>query len=155
MNVDQLLIERVYSPIAGRMRHLFGLCQWRLAFECLNGSTAAYLAAVALEIASKGIRDGIFATMLRAMIWLLIMDRVRWVARRQAGSSVGVSSARQREWLFRIILVGVLPLSICYITGWARFLYTVALALLICHLYFKAADTPPPEPRRKLAFAHP
>lgn len=153
MNLDEVLLRKVYSPIAGHLRHRFGLCQWRVAIECLNGSVAFYLSAVALEIAAKGIRDGIFVTMLRALVWLLIMDRVRRLAHRQAASSIGTSSARLREWLFRIVLVGVLPLSLWYISGWSSALYSVSLALLICHLYFKAADTPPPMPKGRLAYA--
>ena len=153
MNVDEVLIHKVYSPLAGHLRHRFGLCQWRIAIECLNGSIAFYLSAVALEIAAKGVRDGIFVTLLRALVWLLIMDWVRRVARRQAASSAGTGSARLREWLFRIILVGVLPLSLWRIAGWSSALYTASLAMLICHLYFKAADTPPPMGKRKLAFA--
>lgn len=151
MPVDDVLIDKVYSPLAGRLRHAFGLCQWRLAIECLNGSVVLYVGAVALEIAAKGIRDGIFVTMLRALVWLLIMDRVRRLAHRQAASSIGTSSARMRERLFRIVLVGVLPLSLYYVSGWSSLLYSASLALLICHLYFKAADTPPPEPRGRLA----
>jgi hypothetical protein len=91
--------------------------------------------------------------MLRAMVWLLIMDRVRRLAHRQAASSAGTGSARLREWLFRIILVGVLPLSLWRISGWSSALYSGALVMLICHLYFKASDTPPPMRKGKLAFA--
>ena len=152
MTVDDVLIEKVYSPLAGRLQHGLGLCQWRVAIECLNGSVALYVGAVAFEIAGKGIRDGIFVTMLRALVWLLIMDRVRRLAQRQAGSSIGTSSARRREWLFRILLVAVLPLSLWYVGGLHNLLYSASLALLICHLYFKAADTPPPVPKGKLAF---
>lgn len=152
MNLDAVLIEKVYSPLAGRLRYGLGLCQWKVAIECLNGSVAVYVGAVALEIAGKGIRDGIFVTMLRALVWLLIMDRVRRLAQRQAASSIGASSARSREWLFRIILLGVLPLSLWYVSGWSSLLYSASLALLICHLYFKAADMPPPMRRGKLAF---
>ena len=152
MTVDDVLIEKVYSPLAGWMRHRLGLCQWRVAIEFLNFSVALYVGAVALEIADKGVRDGIFVTMLRALVWLLIMDRVRRLAHRQAGSSIGTTSARRREWLFRILLVGVLPLSLWYISGLDNLLYSSSLAMLVCHLYFKAADTPPPMPRGRLAF---
>jgi hypothetical protein len=152
MSFDDALIEKVYSPLAGRLRHGFGLCQWRVAIECLNGSVAFYVAAVAFEIAGKGMEDGIFVTMLRALVWLLIMDRVRRLAHRQAASSIGTSSARMRERMFRIVLVVVLPLSLLYVSGWSNLLYSASLAFLVCHLYFKAADTPPPEPRRRLAY---
>ena len=30
--------------------------------------------------------------------------------------------------------------------------YSVSLLLLLCHLYFKACDAPPPQGRRKLAY---
>jgi hypothetical protein len=152
MPVDDVLIEKVYSPLAGRLRYSFGLCQWRVAIECLNGSVAFYVGAIAFEIAGKGMNDGIFVTMLRALVWLLIMDRVRRLARRQAASSIGTSSARMRERMFRIVLVGVLPLSLFNVSGWSSLLYSASLALLVCHLYFKAADAPPPEPRGRLAF---
>jgi len=152
MSIDDALIEKLYSPLAGRLRHGLGLCQWRVALECLNGSVAFYVGAVAFEIAGKGMNDGIFVTMLRALVWLLIMDRVRRLARRQAASSIGMSSARTRERLFRIVLVGVLPLSLCYVAGWSNLLYSASLALLVCHLYFKAADMPPPMPKGRLAF---
>jgi hypothetical protein len=152
MTFDDALIEKVYSPLAGWLHHRLGLCQWRVAIECLNFSIFFYLGAVALEIAAKGMRDGIFVTLLRALAWLLIMDWARRVARRQAGSSIGTSSARRREWLFRVLLVGVLPLSLWRIAGWSSLLYTTSLAMLICHLYFKASDTPPPMPKGKLAY---
>ena len=152
MSFDDALIEKVYSPLAGRLRHGLGLCQWRVALECLNGSVAFYVGAVAFEIAGKGMNDGIFVTMLRALVWLLIMDRVRRLAHRQAASSIGTSSARMRERMFRTVLVGVLPLSIFCVLGWSNLLYSASLALLVCHLYFKAADTPPPQSRGRLAF---
>src|SRR5262245_2855808 len=116
---DDALIEKVSSPICGWLRHQFGLCQWRVSIECLNGSIAFYLGAVAFEIAGKGPFDGIFATLLRALVWLLILDRVRLLAHRQASSSVGVRTARVREWHFRTILVAMLPVSLCYAHGWS------------------------------------
>lgn len=151
--IDEALIDKVYSPLAGLLRDRFGVCQWRAAIECLNGSTILYVGAVALEIAGKGIADGIFATMLRAMVWLLILDRARSVARRQAASSIGTSSARMREWLFRLIVACALPLSLCFAHSLHNLLYTASLALLVCHLYLKAADQPPPSLSGRLAFA--
>ena len=150
--IDDLLIERVSSPVTGWMQHRLGISQWRASIESLNGSTLFYIAAVALEIAGKGPYDGIFVTLLRALVWLLILDGVRRVAYRQAASSVGVRTARVREWLFRTILVAVLPLSLFYADGWNNLCYSASLTLLICHLYFKASDAPPPEPRGRFAF---
>ena len=104
--------------------------------------------------ASQGPYDGIFVTLLRALIWLLVLDFVRRVAYRQAASSVGIRTARLREWLFRTILVAVLPLSFYYAHTWDNLCYSASLMLLICHLYFKATDAPPPEPQGRLAFNH-
>lgn len=151
--IDESLIDKLSAPLAGLLLERFGICQWRAALECLNGSTVLYVAAVALEIAGKGVADGIFATMLRALVWLLILDRARAVARRQAVSSIGGSSARMREWLFRLVLACALPLSLCFVHDWATLLYSVSLALLVCHLYLKAADLPPPSVSGRLAFA--
>ena len=150
--VDDLLIARISSPLAGWIQFQLGIGQWRAAMECLNGSIACYLAAVAFDIAVMGPTDGIFVTMLRALVWLLIMDRVRLIARRQAGSSMGVQTARLREWAFRTVLTLMLPVSLCYAAGWSDFLYWASLLLLTGHLYLKASDTPPPEPRGRLAF---
>ncbi|HEX8639596.1 MAG TPA: hypothetical protein VF704_00410 [Allosphingosinicella sp.] len=150
--IDDLLIERIASPATGWLQHRLGIGQWRASFECLNGSIVFYVAAVALEIAGKGPYDGIFATMLRALFWLLIMDAVRRVACRQAASSVGTRTARVREWIFRLALVAMLPVSLLYAHGWHNLCYSAALLLLICHLYLKASDAPPPEPKGRLAY---
>jgi hypothetical protein len=149
--VDDLLIEKISSPLCGWLQHRLGVGQWRASFECLNGSIAFYLAAVALEIAGKGPADGIFATMLRTLIWLLVLESVRRHAYRQAASSVGARTARVREWLFRLALATMLPVSLCYATGLKSLFYSVSLTFLIGHLYLKASDAPPPQPRGKLA----
>lgn len=151
-NIDDILIERVWSPAAGWLQHRLGVSSWRAAIECLNGSVAFYVLAVALEIGGKGPYDGIFVTMLRALVWLLIMEAARRVAYRQAASSVGVRTARVGEWLFRTLLLLVLPLSLCYAQHWHNLLYSVSLLLLVSHLYLKASDAPPPQPKARFAF---
>ena len=150
--LDDLLIDRFWSPLTGWLQHRLGVGQWRASFESLNGSIVCYVAAVGLEIAGKGAHDGIFVTMLRALVWLLILDWVRRHASRQAASSVGARTARLREWIFRTILVAMLPLSLSYASNWTNFCYSASLLLLICHLYFKASDAPPPEPKGRFAF---
>lgn len=152
--IDDLLIERVYSPLTGWLEHRLGISQWRASIESLNGSTFFYIAGVALEIAAKGPTDGIFVTMLRALVWLLVLDFLRRIAYRQAASSVGLRTARTREWVFRIILVAVLPLSLYYAHALDNLCYSASLMLLICHLYFKASDAPPPEPKGRFAYNH-
>jgi hypothetical protein len=149
---DDLLIDRVSSPLAGWMQHRLALAPWRVSIECLNGSVAVYVAAVALEIAGKGPHDGIFVTMLRAVVWLLVLEAVRRIAYRQAASSVGTRTARVREWLFRIVLTAMLPISLCYASGLDNALYSVSLLLLVGHLYLKASDAPPPEKKGRLAY---
>lgn len=152
-NIDDILIERVWSPAAGWVQHRLGVGPWPMAIECLNGSVAFYVAAVALQIAGMGPQDGIFVTLLRATAWLLVMDWVRRHAYRQAASSVGVRTARVREWMFRLALLFMLPLSLCYADQWHNFLYSGSLLLLVCHLYWKASDAPPPpETKRRYAF---
>jgi hypothetical protein len=150
-HIDEALIQRLYSPLSGWATHRLGLDQWRLSLECLNGHIAFYIAGVALTIAGKGAYDGIFTNMLVALAWLLIMEIVRRVAQRQAGSSMGVQSARLGEWHFRTIGICMLPVSLFYVEAWSNACYTVSLFLLVSHLYFKACDTPPPEPRGRLA----
>ena len=110
--IDDFLIEKGFSPLTGWLQHRLGVGQWRASIEALNGSTVFYIAGVALELSAKGPYDGIFITLLRALVWLLILDFVRRVAYRQAASSVGIRTARVRDWLFRTILVAVLPLSL-------------------------------------------
>ena len=150
--IDDLLIEKIYSPLTGWLQHRLGVGQWRASIESLNGSTVFYVAGVALELAAARPSEGITTTLLRALAWLLILDFVRKVAYRQAASSVGIRTARVKEWLFRTILVAVLPLSFYYAQAWDNMCYSASLMLLICHLYFKATDAPPPEPRGRLAF---
>ena len=150
--VDDVLIERLFSPLTGRLHHVLGISQWRVAIECLNGSVAFYIAGVAFSLIDKGLEDGIFVIMLRTLGWLLIMEAVRRLAYRQAASSVGVRTARVREWLVRTLLVGILPLSLWHVQNWHNLFYSGSLLLLIAHLYFKASDAPPPEPRQKLAY---
>jgi hypothetical protein len=150
--IDDILIDRIYSPLAGWVQHRFGVNQWRLSIECLNGNIVFYLAGVAFTIAGKGSDDGIFIDLLKGVGWLLIMDFARRVAYRQACSSIGVQSARIGEWLLRLILVVMLPVSLIYVKGGASLCFTVSLLLLISHLYFKASDTPPPKLLRKLAY---
>ncbi len=152
--IDDVLIERLSSPLTGWLRHRLGICQWRASIESLNGSTVFYIAAVTLEIAAKGPNDGIFVTMLRALFWLLILEVARRRACRQAASSVGTRTARAREWLIRTALVAMVPLSLCYAYSFTNLLYSASLTLLLCHLYLKASDTPPPEPGGRLAFGH-
>jgi hypothetical protein len=45
----------------------------------------------------------------------------------------------------------MVPISLFYVESWASGFYTASLGLLLAHLYFKACDTPPPEPKRQLA----
>jgi hypothetical protein len=151
--IDEILLSRFYSPIAGWVQHRFGLNQWRLSIECLNGNIAFYLAGIAFSIAGKGIADGIFIDLLRGVAWLMIMDFARRVTYRQAASSMGVQSARMREWFVRLVLIGAVPISLWHVRGWASLCFTIALLLLVSHLYFKASDTPPPARRRKPVLA--
>ena len=150
--IDDLFISRLFSPLAGWAEHRLGLSQWRIAFECLNGHVVFYLAGLAFSLTGMGMTDGIFASLLVALAWLLLMEAVRRVARRQAGSSLGVQTARLREWHFRLILLVCLPLSVSRIDELANACYSVSLLLLLCHLYFKACDAPPPQGRRRLAY---
>ena len=148
-----MLIGGLFSPLAGWLDHRLGLGQWRAALECLNGHVACYLAGTAFAIAGKGMRDGIFADLLAALVWLAIIEGVRRAALRQAGSSIGSQTARLNEWHFRAIFVVMLPLSLLYVEGWPSGFYAMSLALLVAHLYFKACDVPPPTERgRRHAF---
>jgi hypothetical protein len=146
------LIQRIFSPVAGWLEHQLGLGQWRVAIECLNGHLAFYVAGVSFSIAGKGMKNGIFVDMLAAIAWLLIVEFVRRVAVRQAGSSMGSQTARLGEWHFRLILLVMLPLSMAAVKGLSGACYAVSLGLLIAHLYFKACDVPPPKRRTRLAF---
>jgi hypothetical protein len=150
--IDDILIERVFSPLAGVLQHRLGLSQWRASIECLNGHVACYLAGVAFSVAGKGIRDAIFADLIAAFLWLALMEFVRRAALRQAGSSMGVQSARLGEQHFRCIFLLMLPVSLCCAEGWSGGFYALSVALLAGHLYFKACDPPPPARRRSLAF---
>lgn len=150
--IDDLALTKIFSPLAGWAEHRLGIGQWRIALECLNGHVAFYLAGLTFSIAGKGMADGIFASLLVALAWLLLMEAVRRVAYRQAGSSLGVQTARMREWHFRLILLVSLPISVSRIGGVANACYSVSLLLLLCHLYFKACDAPPPQGRRRLAW---
>ena len=150
--VDDYLIERLFSPAAGWLENRLGLGQWRMALECLNGHVAFYLAGVAFTVAEKGLRDGIFADLLAALVWLLIMEAVRRAALRQSASSLGVQTARLGERHFRYIFVAMSALSACYVESWASGCYAASLLLLLAHLYFKACDAPPPERRKSFGF---
>ena len=151
--IDDFLIDRFFSPLAGWLEHRLGVNQWRVSIECLNGSIAFYLAGIAFSIAGKGMADGIFVDMIKGLVWLLIMDFARRVTYRQAGSSIGVQSARLGEWAIRVILVGMLPITLLSVRNWTGLCFEIAWVLLVAHLYFKASDSPPPTPRRKLAHA--
>ena len=150
--IDDLAIAKIFSPAAGWAEHRLGLGQWRIALECLNGHVAFYLAGLAFSLTGKGVTDGIFGSLLIALAWLLLMEGVRRLAHRQAGSSLGVQTARMREWHFRLILLVSLPISVSRIDELANACYSVSLLLLLCHLYFKACDAPPPERRGRLAW---
>ena len=150
--IDDLALTRLFSPLAGWAEHRLGISQWRVSLECLNGHLAFYLGGLALSIGGKGPNEGIFADMLVALAWLLLMEGARRVACRQAGSSIGVQTARMREWLFRVVLLISLPVSVARIGELSNAFYSVSLLLLVCHLYFKACDSPPPQSRRRLAY---
>lgn len=150
--IDDVLIDRVFSPFAGWLKHQFGICQWRMSIACIDVSTAAYVAGIALTIAPKGMRDGIFVDLLSALLWLLIMGVVRDRANRQAASSLGVQTARLGEWIFRTVLLAMIPLSLFSAFKGSGICYLLSLVFLVVHLYFKAADTPPPRGRRQLAY---
>jgi hypothetical protein len=151
--IDDIALTKAFSPLAGWAEHRLGLGQWRISLECLNGHLAFYLAGLALSIGGKGVNDGIFADILVALAWLLLMEGARRVACRQAGSSIGVQSARMREWLFRVVLLISLPISLARIDELSNAFYSGSLFLLVCHLYFKACDAPPPQGRRRLAYS--
>lgn len=150
--VDDILIEHVFAPLAGWFEHRLRFGQWRVAIACLDGHVALYLGGVAFTLAHKGAGEPIFADLLAALVWLLIMDAVRRAALRQAGSSLGVQSARFGERHFRLIFLAAIPLSLASVKGWASGCYGASLLLLLAHLYFKACDTPPPPRRRAFAF---
>lgn len=149
--VDDILIERVFSPLAGWLEQS-GLGRWRAAMECLHGHVAFYLAGVAFVVARKGPEDAIFADLLAALLWLGIMEAVRRAALRQAGSSMGVQTARLGEWHFRAIFLLMLPFSVSAAGDAAGLCYAASLLLLIVHLYLKASDAPPPRTRTRLVF---
>lgn len=149
---DQLLIDKVFSPACGRLEHGLGVGRWRAALESLLGSMVVYVAAVAMELAMASPDQPVFVILLRALAWLLILDRARRLCCRQAGSSIGVQSARLREWPFRTALAAMVPLSLTYVSTWANAFYSLSLLLLVTHLYLKACESPPPEPRGRLAF---
>jgi hypothetical protein len=151
--IDDLALSKLFSPLAGWAEHRLGFSQWRVSLECLNGHLAFYLGGLALSIAGKGMDDGIFADILVALAWLLLMAGARRVACRQAGSSLGVQTARMREWLFRVVLLVSVPISVARIDELSNAFYSVSLLLLVCHLYFKACDAPPPQRRRRLAYS--
>jgi hypothetical protein len=150
--IDDIALTRIFSPVAGWAEHRLGFGQWRIALECLNGHLAFYLAGLTFSLTGKGMADGIFANLLVALAWLLLMEAVRRVAYRQAGSSLGVQTARMREWHFRLILLIAMPVSLSRIDAPATACYSLSLFLLLCHLYFKACDAPPPQDRRSLAW---
>lgn len=150
--IDALALDKLFSPLAGWAEHRLGISQWRVSLECLNGHLVFYMAGLTFSIGGQGMTDGIFANLLVALAWLLLMEAARRVAYRQAGSSLGVQTARMREWLFRVILLVSLPISVSRIDELANAFYSVSLFLLLCHLYFKACDAPPPQGRRDLAF---
>jgi hypothetical protein len=149
---DTAIIEKVYTPVTGWVNSRFGVDQWRLAIECLNGTIAFYLAGVALTIASKGMGDAIFTDLIAAFVWLMVMEFIRKAAYRQASSSLGRQTARMRESIFRHILVAIVPLSLYYCEGVDDLCHTISLLFFISHLYFKSCDTPPPQ--RKVQFAY-
>jgi hypothetical protein len=149
--LDTLLIERVFSPAAGFCEHRLGISRWQVSMECLNGHLAFYVGGLALTIAGKGLEGGIFGDMLSALVWLLMMEGVRRVARRQAGSSLGTQTARMREWHFRTIIAAAVPISLCYANTLASACYSVSMLFLLGHLAFKASDSPPPQTRRQFA----
>jgi hypothetical protein len=149
---DTAIIEKVYTPVTGWVNARFGVDQWRLAIECLNGTIAFYLAGVAITIASKGMTDGIFADLIAAFAWLMVMDWIRKAAYHQAASSLGRQTARMGESIFRHILVGILPLSLYYLEGLDDLCHTISLVFFISHLYFKSCDTPPPQRRMQFAY---
>jgi hypothetical protein len=150
--IDDILIAKVASPAVGWLEHKLGINQWRASMEALNGSVAFYMAAVTFELATAGPQTPAFIVLLRALAWLLILEKVRRIAWRQASSSIGVQTARLREWPFRVALTAMMPLSLCYASQASNLLYSASLVLLTCHLYLKASDTPPPEPSGRLAF---
>jgi hypothetical protein len=151
--IDSALIERIFSPLCGWLEHRVGLGRWRAALECLNGHLAFYLVALALGIARKGPQDAIFADLLSGLFWLGIMEAARRAAYRQAGSSMGIQTARLGEWHFRTILLLMLPVSLLFVRDASSFCYTASLAFLLGHFYLKASDTPPPRRGTRHAFA--
>jgi hypothetical protein len=151
--LDDLALSKLFSPLAGWAEHRLGIGQWQVSLECLNGHLVFYLAGLAFSIGGQGLTDGIFANLLIGLAWLLLMEAARRVARQQAGSSLGVQTARMREWLFRVILLVSLPISVSRIDELANAFYSLSLFLLLCHLYFKACDSPPPQRRRDLAWS--
>ena len=151
--IDSLALDKAFSPLAGWAEHRLGVGQWRVSLECLNGHLVFYMAGLAFSIGGQGMNDGIFANLLVALAWLLLIEAARRIACQQAGSSLGVQTARMREWLLRVILLVSLPISVSRIDELANGFYSLSLFLLLCHLYFKACDSPPPQRRSDLAYS--
>jgi hypothetical protein len=152
--IDQFVLEKIVAPAAGWLSHRLGLGQWRLSLECLNGHLVFYLAGTALTV-GHGVRNGpVYPVMIGALAWLLLMQAVRHMALKQAGSSIGVQTARMAEWHIRTILVIAAPFMAMNVSDLGNACYTIALLLLAGHFYFKACDIPPPQARneRRLAY---
>jgi hypothetical protein len=152
--IDQFVLEKLIAPAAGWLSHKLGLGQWRLSLECLNGHLAFYLAGTALSIGKAMRSQPVYPILIAALVWLLLMQAVRHMALRQAGSSMGVQTARMAEWPVRTILILALPVTAVSVADLASACYAIALALLAGHFYFKACDTPPPRERREQRLAY-
>jgi hypothetical protein len=153
--IDQFVLEKVYAPAAGWVRHRLGVEQWQLSLECLNGHLIFYLAGTALTIGQTATsREPVYPVIAASLCWLLLMQAVRHMAKRQASSSIGVQSARMAEWHIRTILILALPPLALTVHDLGGACYAIALGLLACHFYFKACDTPPPQERRERRLAY-
>jgi hypothetical protein len=152
--IDQFVLEKLIAPAAGWLTHKLGLGQWRMSLECLNGHLVFYLAGTALTIGHEARSGPVYPVMLGALAWLLLMQAIRHMALRQASSSLGVQTARMAEWHIRTILVAALPFMAFNVSDLGNACYTIALALLAGHFYFKACDIPPPQERRERKLAY-
>lgn len=150
--IDDLLISRIFSPLSGWSEHELGMPKLRLALGCIDASIGSYFLGMALSLAHKRVEEGTLSYMMAAFGWLCIMTFARRMTLREAGSSLGVQTARMRESMLRLVLLVLLPFSLIAIRGPSNLCFTLSLIFTIAHLYFKAADTPPPVRRNKLAF---
>lgn len=146
---DNFVADQIFGRVAAKTRDWFGVDQWHLARETINGGILLTIVLLITQLLQQWSYFGGFLLLLNAYFWRVQYRTIAVYAR----DDLGWLRARLEEFFMRALFFGavcsqmILPHSpkISALMGWAG---TLSVVLVWCSFYFRCASVPPPPPPR-------